>query len=59
MHQIKASLEYLQNPQKRKAYINKWYATVSMGRKVILLYHYISNMDYLVDKVDDWIRMNI
>ncbi len=53
------SLEYLQNPQKRKAYIDKWYATVSMGRKVILPYHYISNTDYPVDKVDDWIRMNI
>ena len=30
-----------------------------MGRKVILPYHYISNTDYPVDKVDDWIRMNI
>ena len=39
------SLEYLQNPQKRAAYIDKWYATVSMGRKVILPYHYISNTD--------------
>lgn len=53
------SLEYLHNPQKRKAYIDKWYAAVSMGRKVILPYHYISNTDYPVDKVDDWIRMNI
>lgn len=53
------SLEYLQNPQKRAAYIDKWYATVSMGRKVILPYHYISNTDYPVEKVDEWIRMNI
>ena len=53
------SLEYLQNPQKRKEYIESWYATVSMGRKLILPYHYISNTDYPVDKVDEWIKMNI
>lgn len=53
------SLEYLHNPQKRKEYIDKWYATVSMGQKLILPYHYISNTDYPVEKVDDWIRMNI
>ncbi len=53
------SLDYLYNPQKRKEYIDKWYATVSMGRKLILPYHYISNTDYPVEKVDDWIRMNI
>lgn len=53
------SLEYLQNPQKRREYIENWYATVSMGRKLILPYHYISNTDYPVDKVDEWIKMNI
>ncbi len=53
------SLEYLQNPQKRKEYIESWYATVSMGRKLILPYHYISNTDYPVDKVDEWIKMNV
>lgn len=53
------SLEYLHNPQKRKEYIDKWYATVSIGQKLILPYHYISNTDYPVEKVDDWIRMNI
>lgn len=53
------SLEYLYNPQKRKEYIDKWYATVSIGQKLILPYHYISNTDYPVEKVDDWIRMNI
>lgn len=53
------SLEYLQNPQKRKDYIMKWYDTVSEGRKIILPYHYISNTDYTVDKIDDWIKMNI
>ena len=53
------SLEYLHNPQKRKEYIDKWYATVSIGQKLILPYHYISNTDYPVEKVDDWIKMNI
>ena len=53
------SLEYLHNPQKRKEYIDKWYATVSIGQKLILPYHYISNTDYPVEKVDNWIRMNI
>lgn len=53
------SLEYLHNPQKRKEYIDKWYETVSIGQKLILPYHYISNSDYPVEKVDDWIRMNI
>lgn len=53
------SLEYLQNPQRRKEYIEKWYETVSMGKKFILPYHYISNTDYSVERVDDWIRMNI
>ena len=53
------SLEYLQNPQKRKDYIMKWYNTVSIGQKIILPYHYISNTDYTVDKIEDWIKMNI
>lgn len=53
------SLEYLQNPQKRKEYIDAWYSAVSMGHKLILPYHYISNTDYSVEKVDDWIRINI
>ena len=53
------SLEYLLNPEKRKKYIDAWYTTVSMGKKLILPYHYISNTDYPVDKVDDWIRINI
>ena len=53
------SLEYLHNPQRRKEYIDKWYNTVSIGKKLILPYHYISNTDYPVEKVDDWIKMNI
>lgn len=53
------SLEYLNNPQKRKDYIQKWYSLVSVGKKLILPYHYISNTDYPVDKIEDWIKMNI
>lgn len=53
------SLDYLQNPQKRKEYIDAWYSEVSMGHKLILPYHYISNTDYSVEKVDDWIKINI
>lgn len=53
------SLNYLMNTKKRAEYIDKWYATVSYGKKLILPYHYISNTDYSVDKIDDWIKMNI
>lgn len=53
------SLEYLHNPQKRKEYIDTWYSTVSMGQKLVLPYHYISNTDYPVEKIDDWIKINI
>ncbi|MCM1135556.1 MAG: serine/threonine protein kinase [Clostridium sp.] len=53
------SLEYLHNPQKRKEYIDTWYSTVSMGYKLVLPYHYISNTDYPVEKIDDWIKINI
>lgn len=53
------SLEYLQNPLKRQLYIKKWYDEVSNGKKLILPYHYISNTDYPVDKIEEWIKMNI
>ncbi|MBQ3512241.1 MAG: serine/threonine protein kinase [Lachnospiraceae bacterium] len=53
------SLEYLQNPKMREQYISKWYNSVRMGKKLILPYHYISNTDYPVDKIEDWIKMNI
>lgn len=53
------SLEYLHNPHKRKEYIDTWYSTVSMGQKLVLPYHYISNTDYPVDKIEDWIKINI
>ncbi len=53
------SLEYLHNPQKRKEYIDAWYSAVSVGYKLILPYHYISNTDYPVEKIDDWIKINI
>lgn len=53
------SLEYLQNPQLRSDYLNKWYDSVSIGKKLILPYHYISNTDYSVDKIEEWIKINI
>lgn len=53
------SLEYLQNPKKREEYIYKWYDSVKMGKKLILPYHYISNTDYSVDKIEEWIKINI
>lgn len=53
------SLEYLQNPQLRSDYLFKWYDSVKMGKKLILPYHYISNTDYPVDKIEEWIKMNI
>lgn len=53
------SLEYLSNPMNRQDYIKKWYDTVSIGNKLILPYHYISNTDYQIDKIEDWIRMNV
>lgn len=53
------SLEYLQNPRLRSEYLQKWYDSVSMGKKLILPYHYISNTDYPVDKIEEWIKMNI
>lgn len=53
------SLSYLQNPVQRAEYIRKWYEAVSVGTRLILPYHYISNTDYSVDKIDEWIKMNI
>ena len=53
------SLEYLNNPMQRNDYINKWYQAVKCGKKLILPYHYISNTDYSVDKIEDWIKINI
>lgn len=53
------SLEYLQNPVLRSEYISRWYNSVSMGNKLILPYHYISNTDYAVDKIEEWIKINI
>ena len=53
------SLDYLHNPVNRNNYINKWYESVKDGKKLILPYHYISNTDYSVDKIEDWIKINI
>ena len=53
------SLDYLQNPKLRSEYIQKWYETVRIGKKLILPYHYISNTDYPVDKIEEWIKINV
>ena len=53
------SLEHLKDETYRKNYINKWYNHVNEAEKLILPYHYISNTDYSVDKVDDWIKINV
>ena len=53
------SLEYLNNPDKRSEYIHTWYDFVKIGSKLILPYHYISNTDYSIDKIEDWIKINI
>jgi serine/threonine-protein kinase len=53
------SLDYLKDGKNRSDYINKWYNHVKDAEKLILPYHYISNTDYSVDKIDDWIKINI
>lgn len=53
------SLDYLNNPWFRQHYLTKWYDTVCMGNKLILPYHYISNTDYSVEKIEDWIKINV
>ena len=53
------SLEYLKNPTNRAEYLRNWYDAVSFGPKLILPYHYISNTEYSVDQVEDWIKINI
>ncbi len=53
------SLEYLQNLQHRSEYLQNWYQSVRMGKKLILPYHYISNTDYTIDKIEEWIKINI
>ena len=53
------SLDYLHNPVLRQDYLQKWYESVKLGKKLILPYHYISNTDYPVDKIEEWIKVNI
>lgn len=53
------SLDVLQNPIYRENYINKWYEAVNNMPNIILPYHYISNTDYPVDKIEDWIKINV
>lgn len=53
------SLDYLKNPINRHNYLKNWYSEVKAGHKLILPYHYISNTDYSVDNIDEWIKINI
>ena len=53
------SLDFLQNPSFRAEYLKRWYNTVSMGKQLILPYHYISNTEYPVDQVENWIKINV
>lgn len=53
------SLDYLNNPWNRKQYLAKWYETVRIGNKLILPYHYISNTDYSVERIENWIKINV
>lgn len=53
------TLDYLKDVKKREAYIKNWYEYVKMHDKIILPYHYISNTDYSIEKVEDWIKINI
>lgn len=53
------TLEFLKDINKRHKYIEDWYKTVKHFDKIVLPYHYISNTDYSIDKIDDWIKINI
>ena len=53
------SLEKLQNPIFRSEYIEAWRQTTENAPKLILPYHYISNTDYSIDKIDEWIKINV
>lgn len=53
------TLDYLKDFKKREDYIKNWYSYVKMHNKIILPYHYISNTDYSIENVDEWIKINI
>ena len=53
------SLDILQNHKYRENYINIWYQAVNNMPRIILPYHFISNTDYPVDKIEDWIKINV
>ena len=49
----------LKDINKRKKYIYEWYELVKIHDKIILPYQYISNTDYSIEKVDEWIKINV
>ena len=53
------TLDYLKDTKRRNDYINKWYDFVKIYDRIILPYHYISNTDYSIENVDEWIKINI
>lgn len=53
------TLEYLLDTKKREEYINNWYKEMIEFESIIMPYHYISNTDYSIDKLEEWIRINI
>lgn len=53
------TLDYLKDINKRKKYIYEWYELVKIHDKIILPYQYISNTDYSIEKVDEWIKINV
>ena len=53
------SLEKLQNPIYRAKYIELWRQATANATKLILPYHYISNTDYSIDRIDEWIKINV
>lgn len=53
------TLDYLKDINNRNKYVSEWYDLVKIHDKIILPYHYISNTDYSIEKIDEWIRINI
>jgi serine/threonine-protein kinase len=53
------SLDLLLNPQKRHEYINNWYQVVKNKPNILLPYHYISNTEYPVERIEEWVKINV
>ena len=53
------TLDYLLDTKTREEYINNWYKEMKDFNKIIMPYHYISNTDYSIDKLEEWIKINV